>query len=131
VAEPPSAALVQVAWHAWSAGDRGSSGLAGGPGPVVEPPGEVVEGRSLIPVLEWRDLVVVKDAERYEHAVLEGLGQHLGQDFAVVLPHGRQQHVDAALVWKAIQGGVGVGIPCPGPGPAGAGLALAFAALPG
>jgi hypothetical protein len=62
----------------------------------------------------------VKDAERYEHAVAEGLGEHLGQDFAVVLRHACDQHADAALcVTRQL---AGAGVSSSGPGPAGADL---------
>ena len=72
--------------------------------------------------------MVVKDTERYEHAFLEGLSQHLGQDFAVVLRHACQQHADAALC--VVRQLASAGVPSSPPDPVGADLALALAALP-
>ena len=71
--------------------------------------------------------MVVKDAERCEHASPEGLSQHLGQDFAVVWRHACQQHADAALC--VVLQLASAGIPSSAPDPVGADLALALAAL--
>jgi hypothetical protein len=72
--------------------------------------------------------MVVKDAKRYEHTVLEGLGQHLSHDFAVAWRHSCQQQADATL--RAVRQLASAGFPPSGPGPVGADLALALAALP-
>jgi hypothetical protein len=69
----------------------------------------------------------VKDAKRYEHTALEGLGQHLGHDFAVAWRHSCQQHADATP--RTVRRLASAGFPPPGPGPVGADLALALAAL--
>src|SRR5258708_8596527 len=89
-----------------------------------------MERGALVSVVEWGNCRLVEDHQRFVHAALERLQQHLGEYFAVGLAQAREQHIHLRLAGPVIRPTCRFPIPPPASRTSRTYLALTFATRP-
>src|SRR5258708_37114028 len=74
-----------------------------------------MERGALVSVVEWGNCRLVEDHQRFVHAALERLQQHLGEYFAVGLAQASEQDIHLLLAGHVIRPTCGFPIPAPAP----------------
>src|SRR5258708_21002636 len=89
-----------------------------------------MERGGLVSVVEWGNCRLVEDHQRFVHAALERLQQHLGEYFAVGLAQASEQDIHLLLAGHVIRPTCGFRIPAPASRSLRTYLALTFATSP-